>query len=192
MEDIQLDTVSVIVGFVVGIVIASLLKLHSLKSLGVKVDKIGLDLGIEGFEKENTTSGNNISITGGNIGGDFSGGDMDKSIKDSKFYNNIKQMLPRGDNAAIHVENPKKTFSAKLISSDSSFRKTLDELSIGGQDDWFPKYIDLCFSNDIIISQIKAEIEKIESLNWVVMSIVLDNIPGGLHINFNAGKKLPF
>jgi hypothetical protein len=79
----QVDPTSLLIGAIVGAVVAFILRLHVLKKLDLKLDKLGIGLGVEGFDKEEPRSGVNIGDVQGGISGDIAGRDMHKS---SNFY----------------------------------------------------------------------------------------------------------
>ena len=182
MENFTFDVANFLIGMLVGVVVAFLLKLNSLKTLGLKLDKIGLDLGVEGFEKEST--GNAVSVNAGGNVGDVAGGNIDKSINNSKFYQNLKQVLAAGNQNRTKIVRPERT---RIISEDPMFGERLDKIS-RQNDDWFETYIGECLSNLSFKSQIARKIQEIESNGWHVETMNFDNVPGGLHINFEVSR----
>jgi hypothetical protein len=95
-ENIQFEPSNFMAGLIVGLVLAFLFKLSALKKLGLKLDKIGLDLGVEGFEPDKKQQGNAISVSdvSGTIG-DVVVGNLDKSVKTSNFYKNLQSSIAK-------------------------------------------------------------------------------------------------
>lgn len=60
----EFDVASALIGILVGVVIGFLLKLRSLQELSLKVQNIGLSLGVKGFEEANDDGGTTIEVTG--------------------------------------------------------------------------------------------------------------------------------
>ena len=61
----QFDPTNFILGAVVGSVITFLLRLHALKSLQLDIKKLGVGLGVEGFQEQPQAPGNQtITVTG--------------------------------------------------------------------------------------------------------------------------------
>lgn len=185
MENFTFDIGNFLVGLLTGVVLAFISKLNSLKTLGLKLDKIGLDLGVEGFEKD--SSGNSVSVNSGGNVGDVAGGNIDKSVNNSKFYQNLKQVLAGGNQSNAKIVRPKQI---KIVSDDPVFAERLDNLSRENED-WFERYISECLSNDKFKSQIIKKIKEIELNGWNVETMNFDNIPGGLHINFEVRRMFP-
>lgn len=185
MENFTFDVANFLVGMLVGVVVTFLLKLNSLKTLGLKLDKIGLDLGVEGFEKEST--GNAVSVNAGGNVGDVAGGNIDKSINNSKFYQNLKQVLEAGSQSLTKIVRPERI---QIVSEDAMFAEKLDNIS-RQDDDWFETYINECLSNPSFKNQIVKKIQDIESKGWSVETMNFDNIRGGLHINFDVSRRFP-
>jgi hypothetical protein len=107
---------SFLIGLVVGLTIAFLLKLKSLKSLDLNLKKLGIGLGVQGFEEQDRP-GVSIRDVSGDISGDIAGRDVNKN---SSLYKNI--------NAA----------TMEAMSSKSILQKVI-QLSLPNNPD-FPEY----------------------------------------------------
>jgi hypothetical protein len=170
------DLTSLLVGLLIGGVVAFLLRLNALKRLSLDIKKIGLNLGVEGFEEP--SRGFQIS---GNVGGDVAGRDMNKTDRSRNLYNTLQALAA---DRRIKIRRPER-IQAKT--EDTRFGQSLQSLQREGGE-WFPRWIDACLSRTEIRQQIDRRITEIQDDGWSVTSMTFDNIPGGVHVNFDVEK----
>ncbi|WLQ13317.1 hypothetical protein O5O45_26700 [Hahella aquimaris] len=185
MDAFTFDAANFLIGILVGAVASLFLKLNSLKTLGLKLDKIGLDLGVEGFENESARNSISINFDGNNSSfGDVTTGNIDKSVVNSKFYRNIKHVLTAGSQRIAKILRQERI---EIISDDLIFRERLD--SIPRKDDWFQKYINECLSSTSFRNQIIQRMQQFEANGWNVETMNFDNTKGGLVIIFEVSRR---
>jgi hypothetical protein len=168
---------SFLLGSVLGAAVAFMLRVQALKSLSLKLDQLGVGLGIEGFEDKQTSSSLTIGDVEGGIRGDLAGRDINKGT--SNFYNNLRKALsanPRRRLRLIRSEH------LQIRSNDHQFIEELRQIERKG-DGWFGRYVDLCMENPEIQSAIHRKIQEIQNTAWEPVSLQFDNISEGIRVN---------
>ncbi len=85
------DITSAVIGVLTGVILGFLLKLKSLQELSVKIQKIGLTLGVKGFEEQ--VEGGSSSVKTGKIGKGFKGKIAGRDINET--LNDIKESVDK-------------------------------------------------------------------------------------------------
>ncbi|MBB1094515.1 hypothetical protein HUU61_24930 [Rhodopseudomonas palustris] len=208
----QIDWTSFMIGTVVGLTVAFLFKLHTLKRLDLMLKKVGIQLGVEGFEEKNPPSGVSIGDISGTAG-DIAGRDIDKSIgknvdqkidkminKNSQFYQTVqqaakeatKQVLQGAGAEGMEGGNPilQRTIRIESRSSDARLLSTLQSIQ-GRGDQWFDKYASAYFSSEDFRSGIDQLQRDIAQDGWYISIIrPIDNINNGLLVEVVAQKPM--
>ncbi len=189
-ENIQFEPSNFMAGLVVGLVLAFLFKLSALKKLGLKLDKIGLDLGVEGFESDKQHQGNAISFrdVSGTVG-DVVSGNLDKSVKASNFYKNLQSSIARivGERRGL-MRRKKEIF--RWESNDANFISELKALNQNSVDNCTQKWIEQCLQNPDCQRQIQEVINLAQKSGWEPVRIDFDNHDNGVHINLEFEQEL--
>jgi hypothetical protein len=178
------DLTSLLLGLLIGAILAFLLRLQALKRLSLDIRKIGFNLGVEGFE-ETKPPGFHV---GGNVGGDVAGRDMTKDqrryLEDRSIDQSTTVLEALAEDRAIKIL---RSDHIRATTTDKAFAQHLDNLQRGGGD-WFPKWIDACLARSDIREQIDARITEFERDGWIVRTLSLENVPGGLHVNIDIAR----
>jgi hypothetical protein len=212
----QIDWTSFALGAVAGLVLAFLLKLHALKHLDLMLRRIGIELGIEGFEEKKAPFGSGVSV--GDISGtagDIAGRDIDKSIgkrvdkkidrmvnHNSSIYQAVqkaasdatKQALLGLDSDEVSGREGstlfQRTFKFEFRTDDSGLLSTLQRIrrsNNGG----FEHYVDACLSSPEFRQQIQDFCYDLTGRGWQVSLIrPVDNIENGLLVDVVAYQSM--
>jgi hypothetical protein len=176
---------SLLIGVVIGALVAFLLKLNSLRRLELNLKKLGVFLGVEGFE-EQPTSGVRIGDIGGDVSGDIAGGDI---VKSSNFYRNLQQVIAGSINRRLKM---RRLEHLQFKSDDSDFAAYLERLRERNRNkDWFPLWIQACLNRPEIKRQIDQKLNSFRKDGWDPVLLGLDNIPGGIHLNVELERDYP-
>lgn len=180
----NIDIYSLVIGGVVGLAAGFLFRLHSLKALNLKLTKIGVDLGLEGFEEK--SEGVRIGDISGQAG-DIAGRDIDKS---SRFFRNLRQAITQS--SPISGLTLTKSITLHCRSENPVFIKTLEDIQ-QSDDDWFPRYIDACLSHPEFQSLLSAKISEIKATGWTPVRInSVDNIREGMMYKIDCSRRPEF
>ena len=192
-SNFEFDIANFLIGTLTGFVLALLLRFRALKSLDLKLSKIGLVLGVEGADVEQP-KGVKIGDVEGGISGDIAGGDIDKSTtvnRASPIYKSIRAAL---QDSATGMQRrgirQRRTVGVRAATDDPEFGEHLDLLQ-RNDEDWFPKWIAACLDRPDIKRQIDDKITEIRTSGWIPVSMVYDNTRGGLYINIEIEKAYP-
>lgn len=212
----QIDWTSFAIGAVVGLVLAFLFKLHALKRLDLMLRKIGIELGVEGFEDKKSPLGSGVSV--GDISGtagDIAGRDIDKSIgkrvdqKIDRMINHNSSIYQAVQKAASDATKQallgldadevgggtggtlfQRTFKFEFRTEDSGLLSTLQRIQ-RGNNRWFERYVDACLSSPEFHQQIQEFCYDLTSRGWQVSLIrPVDNIQNGLLVDVVAYKSM--
>src|SRR5262245_24745163 len=131
------EPLSFLLGLASGAILMAILRLWALKSLALKLNQIGVELGIEGFSPESEASRSSASVgdISGSTVGDIAGRDIDKST--SNFHRKMRKMVQ--GTVRRHLEI-RWTDSMRVLSQDEKFTKALEQLGSSG-DNWFDQYV---------------------------------------------------
>jgi hypothetical protein len=170
------DLASLLVGLLIGAVAAFLLRLQALKRLSLDIKKIGLNLGVEGFEEK--PSGPHF---GGNFTGDFAGRDMTKDQRSYKNTNDLYSILADDHRAKIIRSD-----HLRATDDSPSFKRGLERLSKGEElsRDW----IEYSLQNSHIQQQIDTKLSQLERDGWKVRALRFDNISDGVAVGFEIER----
>ncbi|NJK54216.1 MAG: hypothetical protein HC936_18160 [Leptolyngbyaceae cyanobacterium SU_3_3] len=212
----QIDWTSFALGAVAGLVLAFLFKLRDLKRLDLMLKRIGIELGVEGFEDKRTPSGSGVSL--GDISGtagDIAGRDIDKSIgkrvdqkidrmisRNSSIYQAVqkaasdatKQALLGLDAGEVNGGEGgtlfQQTFKFEFRTEDSGLLSTLQRIQ-GSNNRWFERYTDACSSSPEFRQQIQDFCYDLMRRGWQASLIrPVDNIQNGLLVEIVAYKSM--
>jgi hypothetical protein len=184
----QVDPTSLLIGAIVGAVVAFILRLHVLKKLDLKLDKLGIGLGIEGFDKEEPRSGVNIGDVQGGISGDIAGRDMHKN---SNFY---KMLQAATREALVRTDRPgglmlQRSVRIESRTDDPSLVSQLTEIQ-RSQGKWIDDYYALYMSTEQFRGDIGQRVQELKEKGWRVSTVrPLDNIRDGLLAELIAEKE---
>lgn len=182
-----LDLVQFGAGALFGLFVGLLLRLRSLKSLDLKLNQIGLDLGIQGFQTP-SGEGSILNTNKGNIGGDFVG--RDKTTTNQSFYDKLQKYV-----SASGRSNGQATARATLMvhTRDTEFSKTLRDIQ-RSNDDWSYKYFDACLKRTEFLDPMRAKIAELKANGWETRELSFDNHSSndmnGLHVSFHVARTL--
>ncbi len=152
------DLASLLVGLVIGVVLAGLLRPRIGNSISLDVKRIGCYLGVGGFED---------AVTPGLSG-------------DERATGRVRTTPP-----AIKIAR-KESLQAKT--EDVAFRKRLNEIVARRGDDWFAKYLKACLAQGEIHSIIDEKVRNFGECGWSIRTMSFDNIAGGLHVIFDLER----
>lgn len=183
-DSYQFDLANVLVGILVGFVAAFLIRLSALKSLDLKLNKIGMDLGIEGFEPQGQ-SGVRIGDIAGQVHGDIVG--RDKSV--SNFFDKLQTSMQRVLGSRTGIRQ-RRTRRFQWQSDDPNFTLRLNAISRSYRDNWTQEWIDLCLSHTSCKQRIYEEIQKCRAEGWEPVFIDFDNHGSGIHVNLDVEREL--
>jgi hypothetical protein len=187
------DLASLLVGLLIGAVLAFLLRLHALKRLSLDVRKIGFSLGVEGFQEPvPETGGVRFGNVAGSMLGDIAGRDIKKSHhgadQSRRLYNilqNISQLVERDGVARVTVQE-----SFRASSDHETLRQNLNQVSRDYfATDRFRKWVATCLRHPDIREQIDRKVTELEEDGWNVRWLEFDNIENGIYIRFGLEKS---
>jgi hypothetical protein len=162
---------------IIGAVIAFLLRFQTLKKLSVDLRRIGLSLGVEGFDEKPV--GFHV---GGDVGGDVAGRAIDKRQRHLDQSTNIQNALRAGRATIIKSSN-----SIRIKSSNPAFQKKLADIQKKGGD-WTRVWINACLKEPSIREGIGTRMSELKHNRWTIKSVVFDNDTDGLSTNFEIEK----
>lgn len=181
----QFDIASFAIGCVVGLVAAAMMKLNALKDLSLKLNQIGVDLGISGFEPKNgsTQTIGPVSGTGNEV--NQAGRDINKT---SNLYKTVQAALQEASGGSSTGVRIARTERVQLKKDDPQFAKRLEDIRKSNSEEWFPLWIEACLADPELKRQLDATIQRLRNDGWVPRVIGCDNIPGGLHVNLDVER----
>ena len=148
-----------------------------MRRLDINLQKIGLSLGVEGFEEKATSS---VKVdAAGDVTGDVAGRDINKNQ-----YQSIRNSL-----AALSQPVQRLRDSVQICSTDTALIEKLNQLD-RSNGNWFPEWCDVCLKNSEIQSQLQNRIKHWESQGWRTVAIDCDNIRDGIHVNLELTKPI--
>jgi hypothetical protein len=183
MEALHIDFASLGIGVLIGFISSILMKLKSLKNLGLKLDRIGLDLGVEGFDS--LPSGNSITNSTVSAGSDVVLGN--KHSDSSKFYQNLNKIVQ----SSIKQEEKffYSSFSEEIVIANQELREKITQIRSGRMN--LKDYTSAFFENREFLEIIKEKVSEFKVAGWAVEGITFDNTFGGIHINFKVKREFP-
>jgi hypothetical protein len=113
----------------------ALLRLRALKTLALKLNQIGVELGVEGFEPERQHRGIQVGDVSGQVG-DIATGNIDKSV--SNFQRNLGKVFQGASQPRLQI---KQTDSVHIESRDATFAERLKEIQMTHEENWFDTYV---------------------------------------------------
>lgn len=182
----NIDWASFAIGAVAGAVFLAILRLHVLKKLDVKLDKLGIGLGIEGFEKPAEPSGVTVGNISGSSIGDIVGGDKNTS----NYYRNIQAAVQqaiagRDSGAAIDLHRP---LRLSLTTDDPQLLASLRQVQSSGRS--FEEYCRVYMESDAFARDLQAASEEAKRYGWEIQSVrPVDNLNNGLLVEATARRS---
>jgi hypothetical protein len=182
------DLASLLVGLLLGAVGAFLLRLHALKRLSLDIRRIGITLGVEGFEEPvPETGGLRVGNISGSTVGDMAGGDIDKSrheIDRSNRLSNVLQAIAQ-DRGVMIVRYE----SFDVRTSDPTFRDSFKAKEEHA--DWADRdriWLEHCFDHPDIRQQVDTKVGGLQKDGWRVRMVDFDGLTEGIHIRLELQK----
>ena len=188
----EFDIYSLGIGIVLGLALAFIFRLHVLKRLDLKIDKIGVGLGVEGFEEKEKPPGVSIGDVSGEISGDIAGRDINKN---SNFY----QTIEAATRDAVAKTMGRPDFDAPLLQISYRFESRTNEPSLQAElknidtrdKKWFEKYIETYCNSSQFSSDIADEMSRLRNDGWNLNNVrAVDNIINGMLFEITASKSL--
>ena len=183
-----IDWTSALVGLVAGLVLGALLRLHSLKRLDLSVRRLGLALGIEGFEEKPQPGGVKIGDVSGTVSGDIAGRDINKNSYLYQAMQAAAREAVRASGGPPHVER-----SVRISSRTSdpqvreALRRTQDQ-----SEGWVDRYIDAYLQSQDFRRDFTREAERLKRQGWSVVAVrPVDNINEGLMFELAVERDIP-
>jgi hypothetical protein len=184
-DNYHFDLANVLVGILVGFVVAFLIRMSALKKLDLKLNKIGLDLGIDGFEPEQRAGVRTGDISG-QVHGDIVGGD--KTVSTSNFFDKLQTSVQQVVGGGRGIRQ-RRRHSFRWESRDSAFTSQLKDIARSHRDDWTREWIDHCLSHPDCRRLIRQEIERCRTDGWQPVAIDFDNHGDGVHVNLESESE---
>jgi hypothetical protein len=189
----QLDINSLLVGIVIGAAIAFITKMATLKSLSLKLDKLGIGLGVEGFDKKELPAGVTIGDISGSTTGDIAGRDVNKN----SYMYQAMQAAAREAARIVLVESKSKTpdqaklqmvirFDAKIQQDEIVKSKSIPTRQFRGNE-YYSEY----FSSPSLLREIEQKEKELAKHGWKLTTIrPIDTTGNGLLLELVAEKSL--
>jgi hypothetical protein len=184
----NIDWSSFAIGAIAGAVFLAILRLHVLKKLDVKLDKLGIGLGIEGFEKPAERSGVTVGNISGSSIGDIVGGDK----KTNNYYKNIQAAVQqaiakRNGVSAIDLHRP---LRLSLTTNDPDLLASLRQAQSSGRS--FEEYCRVYMESDAFARDLQAASEEAKRNGWEIKTVKpVDNLNNGLLVEATATRPFP-
>jgi len=167
----EIDLLNLGIGFVIGLVLAYLTKLKSLKRLELNLKNLGVALGVEGFEEKGSDSGRDIN-------------------KNSYFYKAVQAATREALRGGSELPRLERTIRFNSRSEDEDLLTRL-RITQDHKEDWFDRYINTYIESQDFQDDLKMETQRLKNLGWEVMSVrPADNIDKGLMFELIVGRKL--
>jgi len=184
----EIDLLNLGIGFVIGLVLAYLTKLKSLKRLELNLKNLGVALGVEGFEEKGSDSGGvKIKDVSGGKFGDIAGRDINKN---SYFYKAVQAATREALRGGSELPRLERTIRFNSRSEDEDLLTRL-RITQDHKEDWFDRYINTYIESQDFQDDLKMETQRLKNLGWEVMSVrPADNIDKGLMFELIVGRKL--
>jgi hypothetical protein len=180
MEQFELQ--SFLIGLAAGLALMALLRLRALKTLALKLNQIGVELGVEGFEPERQHRGIQVGDVSGQVG-DIATGNIDKSV--SNFHRNLKKVFQGASQPLLRV---KRTDSVRVESRDTAFAERLKEIQQARAEDWFDTCVTECLARSELRRPLDEAIKDWERRGWTIETLSFDNHGAGLHVNAELSR----
>ncbi len=189
--ELHFDIASFLFGCVAGLVFASLLRLKALKELRLKLDKIGVDLGIEGFSE--TKSSDAPTQTIGLVSGN--GNEINQAGRDINKTSNLYKTVQAAAAAAIAKDGTQAPSVFQIntrfshYTQNPSFQAQLSNIQRSGDNNWFEKYCASYMSDAGFQSDLAQEVNRLQRAGWHVASVrPVDNLNQGLLFEITSVK----
>ena len=177
----EIDINSLLIGLVIGATIAFIIRITALKSLNLKLEKLGIGLGIEGFpEKESEASGVSTGNIIGSTVGDIAGRD---NIKTSNFFKRIMAAANAGAAARGPLLRLSEHVNIKFSDSPEGREAAEAARRTGSQKEFFPTEP----SQRIL----RPYIEKYQDGGWRVAAVKFsDTGTDGFYVEFQLERPV--
>ncbi|MEF8727528.1 MAG: hypothetical protein V5B34_04880 [Accumulibacter sp.] len=188
--EFNFDLVNFLLGSLTGLILTSLLRLHALKELRLKLNKIGVDLGIEGFDAPAVPNPPSQSI--GNVSGQ--GNEINQAGRDINKTSNLFKTVQAAAAAAIAKGEHQSGTSFQLQTRLSHYTQNpelserLSQVQRSG-DNWFEKYCSAYLQDSEFQRAVREEANRLRNQGWSVSTVrPVDNLNGGLLVEIISIK----
>lgn len=190
--ELHFDLASFLLGSVAGFVLMSILRLRALKELRLKLEAIGVDLGIQGFGEPEPANPPSQSI--GNVSGQ--GNEINQAGRDINKTSNLYKTVQAAAAAALSNDGaPDRTvfqintrFSHRT--ENQRLQAQLSSIQRSG-DNWFEKYCASYMADTGFQSDLANETHRLQREGWHVASVrPVDNLDQGLLFEITSVKPL--
>ena len=209
---VQIDPTSLGIGAVAGLALGFLLRLHALKRMDLMLKRIGVELGVEGYEEKPPPSGVTMGNVEGGISGNVAGRDIDNSIgkkvdqkidrlinKGSTIYQTVQQAAREATKQALYGTDSDGIVSAPVLQrvmrqeirlTDPRVLERLNQVR-PGQPRWLDMYIDVVFASTEFRDQLERIGHELANDGWHIAVVQgLDNIADGLLVELTLRSSV--
>ncbi|WP_157476452.1 hypothetical protein [Lysobacter sp. Root690] len=191
--EFEFDLSSFLIGCLVGIVTLSILRLKALKELRLKLEAIGVDLGIEGFgETPSNPSAQSIGPVSGNSN------EINQAGRDINKTSNLYKTMKAAAAAAAAAEDNKHPSSRifQLVTrfhhhtQNSSLKHSLSQIK-GSGDNWPERYYAAYIADNQFKSDLSAELDRLAAYGWRFTTVrPIDNLDMGVLFEITSVKPI--